>query len=161
HCYFVFQAEDGIRDFHVTGVQTCALPISTTPPACTSTRRTGRRRRRSSPGPASRSTGRPASGTWRRPATRSAGGTASWTAPGPSPTTPRSRSPRPRRSGTSAGSRGPAPRRDPARERQADAGRLVRGGRGVRPVVVATPAGPRPGHGDRGSRLVEGPPAPD
>src|SRR5690606_40182996 len=23
------QAEDGIRDFHVTGVQTCALPIST------------------------------------------------------------------------------------------------------------------------------------
>src|SRR5690606_40223292 len=22
-----FQAEDGIRDFHVTGVQTCALPI--------------------------------------------------------------------------------------------------------------------------------------
>src|SRR5690606_40156160 len=24
------QAEDGIRDFHVTGVQTCALPISTT-----------------------------------------------------------------------------------------------------------------------------------
>src|SRR5690606_20764443 len=28
-CFF-FQAEDGIRDFHVTGVQTCALPISTT-----------------------------------------------------------------------------------------------------------------------------------
>src|SRR5690606_11281872 len=29
-----FQAEDGIRDFHVTGVQTCALPISTpAPPA--------------------------------------------------------------------------------------------------------------------------------
>src|SRR5690606_174166 len=27
-CLF-FQAEDGIRDFHVTGVQTCALPIST------------------------------------------------------------------------------------------------------------------------------------
>src|SRR5690606_2315379 len=24
-----FQAEDGIRDFHVTGVQTCALPICT------------------------------------------------------------------------------------------------------------------------------------
>src|SRR5690606_40804271 len=24
-----FQAEDGIRDFHVTGVQTCALPIYT------------------------------------------------------------------------------------------------------------------------------------
>src|SRR5690606_40207017 len=32
HClsfffFFFFQAEDGIRDFHVTGVQTCALPI--------------------------------------------------------------------------------------------------------------------------------------
>src|SRR5690606_37174189 len=28
-----FQAEDGIRDFHVTGVQTCALPISVPVPA--------------------------------------------------------------------------------------------------------------------------------
>src|SRR6266508_6126259 len=27
--FFFFQAEDGIRDGHVTGVQTCALPIST------------------------------------------------------------------------------------------------------------------------------------
>src|SRR5262249_57806059 len=28
-CYvFFFQAEDGIRDWSVTGVQTCALPIS-------------------------------------------------------------------------------------------------------------------------------------
>src|SRR5699024_11689295 len=27
---FFFQAEDGIRDRNVTGVQTCALPISTT-----------------------------------------------------------------------------------------------------------------------------------
>src|SRR5690606_41172304 len=27
---FFFQAEDGIRDFHVTGVQTCALPICAT-----------------------------------------------------------------------------------------------------------------------------------
>src|SRR5690606_40037392 len=27
--FFFVQAEDGIRDFHVTGVQTCALPIST------------------------------------------------------------------------------------------------------------------------------------
>src|SRR5690606_979846 len=25
--FLFFQAEDGIRDFHVTGVQTCALPI--------------------------------------------------------------------------------------------------------------------------------------
>src|SRR6201994_5085964 len=35
---FFFQAEDGIRDYKVTGVQTCALPISTSfprlPPAC-------------------------------------------------------------------------------------------------------------------------------
>src|SRR5256885_5302601 len=27
-CWFFFQAEDGIRDYKVTGVQTCALPIS-------------------------------------------------------------------------------------------------------------------------------------
>src|SRR5256885_6584418 len=30
HCilfFFFFQAEDGIRDYKVTGVQTCALPI--------------------------------------------------------------------------------------------------------------------------------------
>src|SRR5690625_6063527 len=27
--FFFFQAEDGIRDGHVTGVQTCALPICT------------------------------------------------------------------------------------------------------------------------------------
>src|SRR5215475_14864289 len=35
---FFFQAEDGIRDFHVTGVQTCALPIS-----CRGSARPGRR----------------------------------------------------------------------------------------------------------------------
>src|SRR2546430_7703221 len=28
--FFFFQAEDGIRDLTVTGVQTCALPICTT-----------------------------------------------------------------------------------------------------------------------------------
>src|SRR5437870_10941425 len=28
YIFFFFQAEDGIRDGHVTGVQTCALPIS-------------------------------------------------------------------------------------------------------------------------------------
>src|SRR2546430_4929838 len=27
HVFFFFQAEDGIRDLTVTGVQTCALPI--------------------------------------------------------------------------------------------------------------------------------------
>src|SRR5439155_17453358 len=31
YIFFFFQAEDGIRDGHVTGVQTCALPISTSP----------------------------------------------------------------------------------------------------------------------------------
>src|SRR2546421_6096294 len=30
--FFFFQAEDGIRDLIVTGVQTCALPISSSPP---------------------------------------------------------------------------------------------------------------------------------
>src|SRR5690606_39931832 len=33
--FFFFQAEDGIRDFHVTGVQTCALPILARPAALT------------------------------------------------------------------------------------------------------------------------------
>src|SRR5882762_10580087 len=30
--FFFFQAEDGIRESSVTGVQTCALPISARPP---------------------------------------------------------------------------------------------------------------------------------
>src|SRR2546430_9852845 len=30
YCIFFLQAEDGIRDLTVTGVQTCALPISST-----------------------------------------------------------------------------------------------------------------------------------
>src|SRR5205807_6807602 len=30
--FFFFQAEDGIRDYKVTGVQTCALPISDVAP---------------------------------------------------------------------------------------------------------------------------------
>src|SRR5207245_7152885 len=37
--FFFFQAEDGIRDATVTGVQTCALPILPRPP---SVRRSGR-----------------------------------------------------------------------------------------------------------------------
>src|SRR5690606_40900545 len=32
-CRLFSQAEDGIRDFHVTGVQTCALPILAAPAA--------------------------------------------------------------------------------------------------------------------------------
>src|SRR5688500_20071907 len=31
HVCFCFQADDGIRDYKVTGVQTCALPISERP----------------------------------------------------------------------------------------------------------------------------------
>src|SRR5256885_2596627 len=31
HSFFFFQAEDGIRDYKVTGVQTCALPICLSP----------------------------------------------------------------------------------------------------------------------------------
>src|SRR5256885_4681295 len=40
--FFFFQAEDGIRDYKVTGVQTCALPICRR-------RRRGRRRRAGRP----------------------------------------------------------------------------------------------------------------
>src|SRR5207244_5807486 len=49
--FFFFQAEDGIRDDLVTGVQTCALPISRRPRP----RRPARRRR----GPAAHLGGRP------------------------------------------------------------------------------------------------------
>src|SRR5690606_39484445 len=38
---FFFQAEDGIRGFHVTGVQTCALPISRATWCTTPARRPG------------------------------------------------------------------------------------------------------------------------
>src|SRR6266850_3058182 len=33
YMFFFFQAEDGIRDYKVTGVQTCALPICIAPKA--------------------------------------------------------------------------------------------------------------------------------
>src|SRR5438445_1808235 len=60
--FFFFQAEDGIRDIGVTGVQTCALPIS----ACRSARNHrppflallhagGRAKTQARPGPAHRS----------------------------------------------------------------------------------------------------------
>src|SRR5215217_8439502 len=70
---FFFQAEDGIRDIGVTGVQTCALPIWP---------RTGPRSRRwwwpsGSAGPGAgrrpRPGGRPRSGRRRRPGPRSCG----------------------------------------------------------------------------------------
>src|SRR2546427_3375488 len=48
--FFFFQAEDGIRDLTVTGVQTCALPICGS--GCSRTRRISSRwrRRRACPG---------------------------------------------------------------------------------------------------------------
>src|SRR5207249_6371274 len=42
--FFFFQAEDGIRDRNVTGVQTCALPIWT---SSTGSRNFGKRKRNS------------------------------------------------------------------------------------------------------------------
>src|SRR5690348_17716974 len=40
--FFFFQAEDGIRDGRVTGVQTCALPICARLRGCPALRRDGR-----------------------------------------------------------------------------------------------------------------------
>src|SRR5438034_4249711 len=40
--FFFFQAEDGIRDHCVTGVQTCALPISKEPPRTSRSHRPSR-----------------------------------------------------------------------------------------------------------------------
>src|SRR5690606_40698560 len=58
---FFFQAEDGIRDFHVTGVQTCALPIS-----ISRVRRAGRTRvdTRASTGKSAGSTKSLTAGRW-------------------------------------------------------------------------------------------------
>src|SRR5256885_12018145 len=44
YIFFFFQAEDGIRDYKVTGVQTCALPISAGQPGAPAGR-AGRLRR--------------------------------------------------------------------------------------------------------------------
>src|SRR5690625_5922135 len=46
--HFFFQAEDGIRDGHVTGVQTCALPIlaASAPPVMTTSAAPDSMRRR-------------------------------------------------------------------------------------------------------------------
>src|SRR5256885_4333137 len=58
--FFFFQAEDGIRDYKVTGVQTCALPISYSNPQ---TRREWRGRRAAENTEcATRSTGCPRTG---------------------------------------------------------------------------------------------------
>src|SRR5437867_2981926 len=59
-CFFFFQAEDGIRDRTVTGVQTCALPISRLP------RAQGGRARRLGESPVLRPGGRTGGGDARR-----------------------------------------------------------------------------------------------
>src|SRR5256885_8533440 len=45
---FFFQAEDGIRDYKVTGVQTCALPILNATPLWANRHPLSQKRRRSS-----------------------------------------------------------------------------------------------------------------
>src|SRR5256885_6099439 len=70
--FFFFQAEDGIRDYKVTGVQTCALPISRDRAA--RTRGSRRRSRRARTTRARRSSlrrgDRPPAGTARSPSAR-------------------------------------------------------------------------------------------
>src|SRR5256885_7381053 len=56
--FFFFQAEDGIRDYKVTGVQTCALPISRRFSAPARSRTTPRRAARMEPGTSTALTGR-------------------------------------------------------------------------------------------------------
>src|SRR5688500_19436934 len=71
---FFFQAEDGIRDYKVTGVQTCAHPISTparsgsspTSPRGRTLRRSSSAATCSSPSPSSSPTWATGSGTWSR-----------------------------------------------------------------------------------------------
>src|SRR5256885_11500087 len=48
-CLFFFQAEDGIRDYKVTGVQTCALPIYGRSPRAHQEQPAGLRQRRDLP----------------------------------------------------------------------------------------------------------------
>src|SRR5688572_23748833 len=64
--FFFFQAEDGIRDLTVTGVQTCALPISGTLRA----RRDGRRADRAQAGGDAPARQVPVGGDGRRAAAR-------------------------------------------------------------------------------------------
>src|SRR2546430_4544320 len=60
-CSCCFQAEDGIRDLTVTGVQTCALPISIFPS------RTNQAYRTQASGPAALDSGKPAQYHQHRP----------------------------------------------------------------------------------------------
>src|SRR5699024_11496683 len=84
---FFFQAEDGIRDRNVTGVQTCALPIFPDQPPQTLTERSGGVRRG---GPPAGARTRPAPPWWGCPAARSA------PPPPPAPTSGPSPAPAPR-----------------------------------------------------------------
>src|SRR6266496_5960176 len=75
--FFFFQAEDGIRDLYVTGVQTCALPISSrTPRGCAARARWWWGSSRRSPSrwssSGSRSTASRRRSTWRRASRSSA-----------------------------------------------------------------------------------------
>src|SRR2546421_2474721 len=76
--FFFFQAEDGIRDLIVTGVQTCALPISaptSSTPWCQATRSTAK----NAPAPAAKSRARGDRGPYRessRRASHQSGGSA-------------------------------------------------------------------------------------
>src|SRR5256886_5536005 len=67
HSYFFFQAEDGIRDLTVTGVQTCALPISCAPSSRPTRSFTRTRRRPSRRSPTIRRA--PTTRYWRRATT--------------------------------------------------------------------------------------------
>src|SRR5690606_39644938 len=66
-CLFFFQAEDGIRDFHVTGVQTCALPICPASPGSIRPRAVSRRLRTVATGRGSVIAGIVAAASVRRP----------------------------------------------------------------------------------------------
>src|SRR5690606_30796483 len=80
--FFFFQAEDGIRDFHVTGVHTCALPLYSAScwswacwsACCRRSRKSTRRRCRSCPSSSPRSRYSPSQvpGCWPRWSTSSA-----------------------------------------------------------------------------------------
>src|SRR5256885_12282687 len=57
--FFFFQAEDGIRDYKVTGVQTCALPICSSRPVMDCVRRRSPPKARACPPPANSVAGTP------------------------------------------------------------------------------------------------------
>src|SRR5690349_23192122 len=66
--FFFFQAEDGIRDLYVTGVQTCALPIWLSAPDEAAPRRAAYRATRTAAGASGAESPSRSSRSWRRPA---------------------------------------------------------------------------------------------